>query len=250
MTDPFRANDLPPVITGNTRRPPEETLTNARQGPGGIRNTVSEEGPTLEMRWVCPGALATSMIDWFTPFLEQVESREDDYLVGQQIQGISVKIRGGARLDMKVAGGSHGLLDIPGRARGHLQSWKKWSFPIPLVPEMDVGSADWVRVGKIRRIGRFSFADGEHVTRGVSSGEHLTTCSVELTEVVKGGEHWWTLGFEVAGHPGSMREAIESTAAMVFSDPLPGERELNVADSKSYVEWLHLSDPHLTPTLF
>ena len=157
---------------------------------------VSEEGPTMEVRWVCPGALATSMIDWFGPFLEQVESREDDYLVGQQIQGISVKIRGGAQLDMKVAGGSHGVLDIPGRARGHLQSWKKWSFPIPPVAEMDVGSADWVRVGKIRRIGRFSFADGEHVTRGVSSGEDLATCAVELTEVAKGEERWWTLGFD------------------------------------------------------
>ena len=211
---------------------------------------VSEEGPTMEVRWVCPGALATSMIDWFGPFLEQVESREDDYLVGQQIQGISVKIRGGAQLDMKVAGGSHGVLDIPGRARGHLQSWKKWSFPIPPVAEMDVRSADWVRVGKIRRIGRFSFADGEHVTRGVSSGEDLATCAVELTEVAKGGERWWTLGFEVAGHPGAMREAIETTAAIVFSDPLPGEWELGVSDSKSYAEWLQLSDPRLTPTLF
>ena len=121
-----------------------------------------------------------------------------------------MKIRGGAQLDMKVAGGSHGVLDIPGRARGHLQSWKKWSFPIPPVAEMDVGSADWVRVGKIRRIGRFSFADGEHVTRGVSSGEDLTTCAVELTEVAKGGERWWTLGFEACGpswrHEGGDRD--------------------------------------------
>jgi hypothetical protein len=190
------------------------------------------------------------MIDWFTPFLEQVESREDAYLVGQRIQGMSVKIRGGAQLDLKVASGSHGVLDVSGRARGHLQSWKKWSFPIPLVPVLDVESADWVRVGKTRRIGRFSFADGAHVTRGVSSGEDLTTCAVELTEVAKSGERWWTLAFEAVGHPGTMREAIETTAAIVFSDPLPGELELSLADSKSYVEWLHLSDPHLTPTLF
>jgi hypothetical protein len=250
MTDPWRANDPPPVLTGDTRRPPEETMSNLRQGPGGIGSPVSAEGPTLEVRWICPGALATSMIDWFEPFLEQVESREDAYLVGQQIQGISVKIRGGAQLDMKVASGSHGVLDVPGRARGHLQSWKKWSFPIPLVPEMGVGSADWVRVEKIRRIGRFSFADGAHVARSVSSGEDLTRCAVELTEVVKRGEHWWTLAFEAVGHPGTMREAIETTAAIVFSDPVPGERELNVADSKSYAEWLHLSDPRLMPTLF
>ena len=250
MTDPWRANDLPPVITGDTRRPAEETMSNVRQGPRGIGRTFTEEGPTLEVRWVCPGVLATPMIDWFTPFLEQVESREDDYLVGQQIQGISVKIRGGVQLDMKVASGSHGVLDVPGRARGHLQSWKKWSFPTSLVPEMGVGSADWVRVGKIRRIGRFSFADGAHVARGVSSGEELTTCAVELTEVAKSGERWWTLGFEAVGHPGAMREAIETTAAVVFGDTLPGERELNLADSKSYVEWLHLTDPRLTPTLF
>ena len=249
MTEPLPASDLPSDIPGNTRGSLVETMSNVRAGPGGIGSTVSAEGPTLEVRWVCPGPLATSMIDWFTPFLEQVESREDAYLVGQQIQGISVKIRGGAQLDMKVASGSHGVLDVPD-GREVTSSRGRNGPSRSLWPEMGVGSADWVRVGKIRRIGRFSFADGVHVTRGVSSGEHLTTCAVELTEVAKSGERWWTLGFETAGHPGTMREAIETTAAMVFSDPLPGELELSVADSKSYMEWLHISDPHLTPTLF
>ena len=37
---------------------------------------------------------------------------------------------------------------------------------------------------------------------------------------------------------------------MVFGDPLPGDLELSLADSKSYADWLRLSDPHPMPTLF
>lgn len=250
MTGQLAAIDLHSGRTRSTRAASEGTMPTVREAAAAFGGSVSEEGPTLEARWVCPGALAASTIDWFTPFVELVESREDIYLVGQPNQGLSVKIRGEAQLDIKVASENHAVLDVPGRARAHLQSWKKWSFPIALLPERDVESADWVRVEKVRRIGRFWFADGVPAARSASTDGGLTTCAVELTELMKGGELWWTIGFEVVGHPDTMREAIEATAALVFNDPLPGGLELSMIHSKSYAEWLRLSDPGPTPTLF
>ncbi len=96
-----------------------------------VEGLVVEESPTLEVRWIRPGSLSTSMIEWLGEFVGEFESREDSYLVGQGIQGLSVKIRGGALLDVKVWHGDRGVFDLPGRARGRLQAWKKWSFPIP-----------------------------------------------------------------------------------------------------------------------
>ena len=72
-----------------------------------------------------------------------------------------MKIRGGTLLDIKVSSGGEGVLEVPGRAHGRSEAWKKWSFPLSASSETGAGSSDWVRVGKHRRIGRFSFRDGE-----------------------------------------------------------------------------------------
>ena len=45
------------------------------------------------------------------------------------LPGLSVKIRGGGALEVKAYRGSPGILEVAGRARGHLESWQKWSFP-------------------------------------------------------------------------------------------------------------------------
>ena len=44
---------------------------------------------------------------------------------------MSVKIRGGSQLDLKVARGTRGVLEVPGRAAGEMESWQKWAFPLP-----------------------------------------------------------------------------------------------------------------------
>lgn len=210
-----------------------------------IGGLVWDQGPTLEVRWIRRGTLASSMIEWFSPFCRELESREDAYVVGRRIQGLSVKIRGGARLEVKVALGDRGVLDMPGRARGRLESWQKWSFPIPPVGELGIKPPDWVPVGKVRRTGMFAFADGRPVDRAPTVDDE-TTCAVELTEVMWGEEPWWTLGLEARGDPETVRAAIEATAALVFRDRLPGGRELGAVDSMSYSEWLrHIrtSDP-------
>jgi hypothetical protein len=53
---------------------------------------------------------------------------------------------------VKLRGDSPGVLDIPGRATGRIESWKKWSFPLGSGDPLVVETADRRRVGKIRSI--------------------------------------------------------------------------------------------------
>jgi hypothetical protein len=63
---------------------------------------------------------------------------------------------------------------------------------------------------------------------------------VELTEIHTGGEAWWTLGFEATGHLDSLlRSELHAAAVLVFARALPGEVELGMDDSRSYLQWLH-----------
>ena len=70
------------------------------------------------------------MAGWFGRFPAGTESREDSYLLDPLLPGLSVKVRGGGALEVKVYRGSPGILEVAGRARGRLESWQKWSFPV------------------------------------------------------------------------------------------------------------------------
>ncbi len=62
--------------------------------------------------------------------------------------GLSVKVRAGAALEVKVHHGSPGILDMPGRARGRIPSWQKWSFPLR-PPGLGAGEpAGWTVIRK------------------------------------------------------------------------------------------------------
>jgi len=106
-------------------------------------STVTEGGRTLEVRWIFPGQLATSVAGWFARFPAHTESREDTYLLDPRLPRLSVKVRGGAALEVKVYRGSPGILEVAGRARGRLESWQKWSFPFsPAGPDHGEREAD------------------------------------------------------------------------------------------------------------
>ena len=93
------------------------------------QSPVTEGVRSLEVRWIFPGQLDTAVVGWFGRFPAAVESREDTYLLDPQWRGLSVKVRGGGALEVKVYRGSQGILDLAGRARGRMESWQKWSFP-------------------------------------------------------------------------------------------------------------------------
>ena len=177
------------------------------------------------------------MAGWFGRFPAETQSREDTYLLEPQLPGLSVKIRGGVALDVKVYRGSPGLLDLPARARGRIESWQKWSFPAA-PPRPDRSHLHgWKPVRKTRRISRFSPATGPAAIHAPAPG-HQPRCAVELTEIRTAGQDWWTLGFEATGPDDLLARVLQATAALVFAQPLPGSAAPGPGESRSYMEWL------------
>ncbi len=201
------------------------------------QSPVTEAVRSLEVRWIFPGQLETAVARWFRRFPAETQSREDIYLLDPQLHGLSVKVRGGSALEVKVYRGSPGILEVAGRARGRMQHWQKWSFPCD-PPNLDSGvPAGWRPVRKRRRISRFTPASGQIVARAPEPGGE-PRCEVEITEIRTHGHDWWTLGFEATGPADLLRSALETTAALVFAHALPGGLQPGPDDSWSYAEWL------------
>jgi hypothetical protein len=174
------------------------------------------------------------MVRWFGRFSVRIERRDDIYLVRPQLRDLSLKIRGGASLEVKVRQRDAGTLHLPGRAMGDMAHWQKWSFPLASQSHIVPASAEWTRVGKTRRISTAAVS----AVPPLESPRDDDACTVELTEIALDGRAWWTLGFEANGPLDGLEERIEATAGLVFSEPLPGGLELRPADSLSYSEWL------------
>ena len=192
---------------------------------------------SLEVRWILPGQPEPAVAGWFGRFPAQTEYRQDSYLLLDPALGrLSVKVRAGRALEVKVYRGSPGILEVTGRARGHIQSWQKWSFPRPLRQGSD-DPAGWRPVGKTRRVARFCLADGRAVP-AVPGPAGEPGCAAELTEIHMAGQAWWSLGFEATGPAGLLGSALRATAALVFAHDMPGGTALATGHSKSYPEWL------------
>jgi hypothetical protein len=201
------------------------------------QSLVTETVGSLEVRWIFPGQLETVAAGWFARFLAGTETREDIYLLDPQLRGLSVKIRGGAALEVKVYRGSPGILEVAGRARGRMEAWQKWSFPISPLRQDSSAPAGWRPVRKRRRVSRFVQPGGQIVAPATGLG-HEPGCQVELTEVHMGGQDWWTLGFEATGPAELLRSELQATVALVFAQALPGGVEPGMRDSRSYAQWL------------
>jgi hypothetical protein len=199
---------------------------------------VAEVVSSLELRWIFPGQLDAAVAGWFGRFPAATEAREDTYLLDPPLRGLSVKVRGGRALEVKVYRGSPGTLQVAGRACGRLESWQRWSFPVSLLP----GSGDppgWRPVRKRRRISRFSAASRTIAATAAELGQQ-PRCEVELTEVRVSGQDWWTLGFEATGPADLLHGELEAAAALVFAQALPGAVKPGPDESRSYAQWLGL----------
>jgi hypothetical protein len=204
--------------------------------------TTTPEGPvieglsSLEVRWILPGQLEPAVAGWFRRFPAELASREDAYLLDPGLGGLSVKVRAGTALEVKVYRGSPGILDVASRARGRIESWRKWSFPFN--PPSQVGDlAGWRVILKKRRITRFPLVGGRAVATALGSvGE--AGCAVELTEIRSGVQAWWSLGFEATGPADLLRSGLQDAAVQVFAQAMPGDVELGMSDCQSYAQWL------------
>ena len=202
--------------------------------PGSL---VTDGVRSLEVRWIFPGQLEAAVAGWFGRFPARTESREDTYLLDPRLRGLSVKVRGGEALEVKVYRGSPGILEVADRARGRVESWQKWSFPVGLFGQDGGDLAGWRTVRKRRRISQFPVASGPVVARAPGLGGE-PRCAVELTEVRTRGQDWWTLGFEATGPADLLRGELQATAALVFAQALPGGVEPSADESRSYADWL------------
>jgi hypothetical protein len=191
---------------------------------------------SLEIRWILPGSLDGVVAGWFGRFPSSEESREDFYLVEPQLHGLSVKLRGGATLEVKMYRGSPGTLTVPGRATGHMESWQKSSFPFSPLSADSGDPLGWQQVRKKRHVTRFS-RESIRAAGAVRRRRQQPKCEVELAEVQTSGQVWWTLGFEATGPADLLPSELQATAELVFAHP-PSGLELGQRDSKSYAQWL------------
>jgi hypothetical protein len=192
---------------------------------------------SLEVRWIFPGRLTAAVAVWFARFPARTESRQDTYLLDPPLPGVSVKVRGGGPVEVKVYRGSPGSLDVAGRARGRLEAWQKWTLALRPPSPGSGQAAGWRPVRKRRRISRFSLADGQIVARAQQRG-HEPGCEVELTEIRTCGQDWWSLALEATGPVGLLRSQLQATAAHVFAQALPGGVEPGPDHCRSYPQWL------------
>ena len=183
-----------------------------------------EPADSLEVRWIVRGLLETAMREWFARFPAATETRTDAYLLQPRLAGLSVKLRDGARMDVKSYLGSPGVIDLPRRCRGRLESWRKWSFGYEPAGPGDVLPPGWIIVRKRRHRSRFPLGTGG--------------CVAELTQAYVSGEAWWSLGFEATGPASLLRGALDRAAGLLFAQPLPAGTELGLDSSRSYLDWL------------
>lgn len=217
-------------------------------GPAGPLTSLSAHSTvgdlsTAEVRWILPGPLAAGTARWFARYPAGMESREDAYLIHPVLRGLSVKIRAGRLLEVKAYEGSLGILDAAGRARGRIESWRKWSFPFGALGPGNAGPPSWAVVQKRRWISQFLRRGGRltpeillPVDRPKQASESV--CAVELTEVRSGGKTWWSLGFEATGPVDLLRRTLQDTAALIFAQAPPGDVGFDLGHCQSYAEWL------------
>jgi hypothetical protein len=213
----------------------EHPLTTPLTGPPG--NSVIGGLSTVEVRWILPGQLDVAVAGWFRRFPGWTESREDAYLIRPVLRGLSVKLRAGRELQVKLCYGCPGNLYAAGRARGRLESWRKWSFPFGPLGPYDAGPPAWSVVHKRRRISQFRLASGR-IMAGNPGRATEPSCAVELTEVSSGSETWWSLGFEATGPADLLSSTLQRTAALVFARALPANVEFDMSHCQSYADWL------------
>ncbi len=204
---------------------------------------VTEGLSSLEVRWIFPGQLEAAVAGWFGRFPAVTETRQDTYLMHPPLPELSVKIRGSRALEVKVYHGSPGILHVPGRARGRMESWQKWSFPCsplspghprhPGHPGLEAGPQETAHqlVLTGQRTGSWRAPPGWASSRSArwNSPRSTRTATSLVDPAAFRGDRPWA---------GPLRGTLEAAAALVFAHALPEGVEPGLDESRSYAQWL------------
>jgi hypothetical protein len=201
----------------------------------------AEPVDSLEVRWILGGALSSAVREWFDRFPAETEIREDTYLVFPHLDGLSLKFRAGRTLEVKSYLGTPGLLGLPVRGLGRLESWRKWSLPDDLMRATDRPAPTWVTVRKSRRTVWFALPAKQSLVPDQSPSE--AGCKAELTEADVSGRPMWTVGLEATGSTERLLKALQHAVLRLFESPLPSEARFHLGNSWSYIQWLY-RQPH------
>ena len=195
---------------------------------------------TAEIRWFLrevPAALE----DWFAARGGDPQQRTDDYLRLEGTDALGLKVRGGGgSLEVKLRIRDHGTVEVAAGIQGRLEEWRKWSIPPEHpVPGLGIAAANWVTVGKARRLATLvagAWAPGPPGDRAAGG------CSAELTRLDVTGGTWATLGFEAFGPAGDLVGTLRRAVERFFAEA-GSAGGLDARRSCGYPGWLeHIGD--------
>jgi hypothetical protein len=114
-----------------------------------------------------PGPLPAAVIAWFDALPGEAgdESRTDQYCRLPEPAALGIKVRAGAKVEIKLRTQELGMRGFRERARGRVEHWEKWSFPLDPAQsdaeDLSQPAGAWISVEKTRRSRPFHVtADG------------------------------------------------------------------------------------------
>src|SRR4051794_17396553 len=170
---------------------------------------------SCEIRWFFLGVLPEEAKSWFEAVDEQKEdSSGDSYLVFPGCETIGVKLRDGAKFEIKARRFGPKIIEPVKSVVGKTDCWVKWSPDFELTGELKRAMTEeshWIDVDKTRWLRRYEIKGGASPSEISGKERPSEGCDVELTELHVESGFWWTVGFEAFGPPRKIYDHLRAT---------------------------------------
>jgi hypothetical protein len=196
---------------------------------------------TAEVRWFYQGKIPVEVAEWFANSAGPIDyqpPRVDDYLLIPDANSVNVKLREG-RIEIKQRYGAAVRHRFAGGSAGNIEFWRKWGFDVAQGSsngDFEETADTWLAVRKGRMARTYALQAEGGVTPLTDLREIEHGCSLELTEIEAGGEHWWSLCFEGLGLADRLMETLVTVADQVLATS--NTFRLDNHDSCGYAAWL------------
>jgi hypothetical protein len=197
---------------------------------------------SCEIRWFFLGVIPEEAKNWFEASDDQEEeSRGDVYLVFPGCEATGIKLRNGAKFEIKARRSGPKTIEPVKGVVGRADCWVRWSPDFELTGELKRAMTEgyhWIEVDKTRWLRRYQIKDGARPSEIAKKDAPLQGCNVELAELQVESGVWYTIGFEAFGPAKSVDDHLRATVEDFFSSR-PGEvpKYFSDANSMSYPAW-------------